>query len=153
MSIAPIVHTVSVKAPPARAFEMFTARMGDWWPKGKTPAKAPHVALVMEPHAGGRWFERDAEGRENQWGRVLDWDPPGRLVLAWQMDQGWAFDPDLVTEVELTFSPGPGGGTEVRLEHRNLERFGAGAEGHAAKLAGGWPSRLADFAAYTPVAA
>jgi uncharacterized protein YndB with AHSA1/START domain len=148
MSIAPIVHTIAVKVPPARAFDLFAARMGDWWPKGKTVGQAPHVAIVIEPHAGGRWFERDADGRETRWGKVLAWEPPSRLLLGWQLNTQWAYDPDLLTEVELTFAPAAGGGTLVTLEHRSLERFGADASRQAEKLNGGWPTRLADLARY-----
>ncbi len=71
MSIAPIVHTVDVKAAPARAFELFSQHMERWWPKGRTVGKNPHVAIVLEPHPGGAWFERDAEGNETHWGKVL----------------------------------------------------------------------------------
>jgi len=148
MSIAPIVRTVEVKATPARAFELFAARMAAWWPRGKTIGKKPHVTVVMEPHAGGRWFERDAEGTETHWGKVLAWEPPGRLLLAWQINSQWAFDPDFLTEVELTFAPAAGGGTLVTLEHRDLERFGADAAAHAATLDGGWPTLLGGFAQY-----
>jgi uncharacterized protein YndB with AHSA1/START domain len=146
MSIAPIVRTVEVKAPPARAFELFATRMGQWWPRGRTVGAAPHVDIIVEPEAGGRWYERDAEGRETPWGKVLAWDPPGRLLLGWQLDSRFAFDPDFVTEVELTFTPIAGGGTRVTLEHRDLERFGADAAGHAEKLGGGWPIFLGHFA-------
>ena len=59
MSIAPISHTVEVKTPPARAFELFTAQMGRWWPSKKTIARNPFAEIVMEPRAGGRWYERD----------------------------------------------------------------------------------------------
>lgn len=56
---------------------------------------------------------------------MLAWEPPGRLVLAWQLNARWTFDPDLVTEVEVRFLP-DGDGTRVEFEHRNLERFGEG---------------------------
>jgi len=55
-------------------------------------------------------------------------------------------NPDFVTEVELTFTPIAGGGTRVTLQHRDLERFGADAAGHAEKLGGGWPIFLGHFA-------
>jgi uncharacterized protein YndB with AHSA1/START domain len=148
MSIAPIVHTVQVKAAPARAFDLFTAHMGAWWPKGRTVAKNPHAAIVVEPRPGGQWLERDADGNETRWGKVLSWEPPSRLVLAWQLNCDWGYDADLLTEVELTFAPAEGGGTLVTLEHRNLERFGADAARHAEKIRGGWPTRLAEFAQY-----
>jgi uncharacterized protein YndB with AHSA1/START domain len=147
MTIAPIVRSVQVKATPDRAFHLFTSHIEHWWPKGKTIGKAPHAAIVLEPRAGGRWFERDADGNETRWGKVLAWEPPSRLLLGWQINSQWAYDPDLLTEVEVTFAP-VGGGTLVTLEHRDLERFGADAERHAERLRGGWPVRLADFAQY-----
>jgi uncharacterized protein YndB with AHSA1/START domain len=148
MSIAPIIRSVEVKAPPAKAFDLFTTHMAHWWPKGRTIGKNPHVAVVMEPRVDGRWYERDASGSETQWGKVLAWEPPARLLLAWQINCDWGYEPSLVTELELTFAPAEGGGTLVTLEHRNLERFGAEAASHAEKLRGGWPTHVAEFAAY-----
>jgi uncharacterized protein YndB with AHSA1/START domain len=148
MSIAPIVRTVVVKAKPARAFELFAHHMEQWWPKGRTIGKSPHVAIVAEPMPGGRWFERDAEGVETQWGKVLAWEPPSRLLLGWQINSQWVYDSSFVTEVELTFVPAEGGGTLVRLEHRNLERFGADAAKHAERLRGGWPFYVGEFSKY-----
>jgi len=148
MSIAPILRTVQVKAAPARAFDLFATHMGHWWPKGRTIGKAPHAAVIVEPRAGGQWFERDADGNETHWGEVLAWEPPSRLLLGWQINSQWGYDPDFLTEVELTFAPAEDGGTLVTLEHRNLERFGADAARHAEKLRGGWPTHLAQFAQY-----
>lgn len=152
MTIAPVRHAVHVKAPPARAFDLFTTHIGLWWPAGRTPAQNPHVAVVIEPHANGRWFERDADGNETEWGKVLTWEPPSRLILGWQLN--WRpghmceYDPDLVTEVELRFEPGPTGGTLVTLEHRNLERFATDAPARARAIDGGWSARLNEFEAY-----
>jgi uncharacterized protein YndB with AHSA1/START domain len=148
MSIAPIIRTVVVKAAPARAFELYVTHMEQWWPKGQTIGKSPHVAIVLEPRVGGRWFERDADGTETHWGKVLAWEPPGRLLLGWQINSQWSYDPDFVTEVEMTFAPAEGGGTLITLEHRNLERFGADAARHAERLGGGWPKHLAQFVEY-----
>lgn len=145
MTIAPVVCTVEVKASPARAFDLFTSSIGLWWPAGRTIGPPPHAAIMIEPQAGGRWFERNAEGVETSWGHVLAWEPPRRLLLAWQLDARFTYDAELVTEVELIFSAAQGGGCRVRLEHRDLERFGADAERVAGLVGGGWPSRLADF--------
>lgn len=148
MSIAPILHTVEVKAPPARAFDLFTSHMAKWWPHGKTIGCNPHAQIVMEPRVGGRWYERDAAGNETQWGRVLAWEPPGRVLLGWQINSQWQYDPDFLTELELSFAGLAGGGTRVMLEHRDLERFGADAEAHAAKIRGGWPTMVGHYACY-----
>ena len=148
MSIAPVIRSVEVKAPPAQAFDLFFSRIGDWWPAGKTVAKNPHVAIIIEPRPEGRWFERDAQGNEMQWGKVLAYEPPARLLLGWQLNVQWTYDPDFVTEVELTFEGTSSGGTKVTLEHRNLERFGADAEKIAGQVGGGWPTFLGHFADY-----
>jgi uncharacterized protein YndB with AHSA1/START domain len=147
MTIAPVVRSVSVKAPPDRAFALFTGDIGRWWPRGMTIGEQPHADVLIEKHPGGRWFERADDGTETQWGRVLAWEPPKRLLLAWQIGAGWKYDEAFETEVEVTFAPA-GTGTLVTLEHRNLERFGAAAEAIAKQLGGGWPKLIQFFADY-----
>jgi uncharacterized protein YndB with AHSA1/START domain len=122
---APIRKEIRVKASPARAFEIFTAGMSKWWLKSHSisPTKSPIKDIVIEPRAGGRWFERGEDGSECSWGKVLAWEPPQRLLLAWQIDGQFRFDPSLITEVELRFTA-EGSGTVVELEHRQLERLG-----------------------------
>ena len=149
MSIAPVKCSVDVKASSVGAFELFTQHMAQWWPRGKTPAGRPHAALVIEPQRDGRWFERDADGHETQWGKVLAWEPPRRLLLGWQLDHNFRFDADVLMEVEILFEKLAGGGTRVSLEHRHLERLGAEAEAFAGKVRSGWPERMLNFAQYT----
>jgi uncharacterized protein YndB with AHSA1/START domain len=79
--------------------------------------------VVIEPRAGGRWYEVSENGAEYDWGRVLAWDPPARLVLAWQLTAAFEYDAGFETEVEVTFVA-DGDETVVSFEHRNLERFG-----------------------------
>ena len=148
MTIAPVCHSVEVAGSPARAFRLFTAQMGSWWPGGRTPAANPAVDVVVEPRAGGRWYEIDADGNETQLGSVVAWEPPHRLVLGWQLGRNWQFEPDLLTEVEIGFADAGHGRTLVSLEHRQLERFGDYAADRRAQVDGGWPSRLADFHAF-----
>ena len=147
MTIAPIVKSVSVAVPPERAFAIFASDIGRWWSPNMHIAPEPFTEIVIEPHAGGRWFERDAAGAECQWGQVLAWEPPGRLLLAWQLDADFAFDPELITEVEVNFEP-EGTGSRVTLTHRNLERFGPSAERVAGQLGGGWPGLVERFATF-----
>jgi uncharacterized protein YndB with AHSA1/START domain len=147
VTIAPVVKEVDVKAPPERAFALFTARMGAWWPRTHSIGASPQVEVVVEPYAGGRWFERGEDGAECPWGRVLDWAPPRRLLLAWQIDAAFKYDPAFETELEITFTDlAPG--TRVRLEHRNLERFGESAAAFAETLGGGWPTIVNAYAAF-----
>lgn len=144
MTITPIRCSVETKAPPPRAFELFTAHMTTWWGT-RTPASKPAVAVVVEPRAGGRWFERAADGEETQWGCVLAWEPPNRLVLGWQLNSRFVYDPTLLTEVEILFSATQSGGTRVTLEHRDLERFGAAATEMAGRVGTGWPRQCSQF--------
>ncbi len=146
---APVRRAVTVKASQARAFEVFTSRIGAWWPKSHHIGKVEPESLVIEPRVGGRWFERAPDGTECDLGRVLAWDPPARLVLAWQLNPKFQYQADLITEVELRFIPDGAGATRVELEHRNLERFGEGAVAMRDRIDAprGWPMILDAFAA------
>jgi hypothetical protein len=129
MSTASVRKEIVVEASQARAFRVFTEEHGAWWPLAShhIAAKAAETAII-EPRAGGRWFERAADGSECLWGKVLVWDPPGRLVLAWQIGADWKHDDTFSTEVEIRFvSLGPAT-TRVELEHRQIEHFGEAAE-------------------------
>jgi len=145
MTITPIIKTADVKAPPDRAFALFTEHMVDWWPNRMTIGAGPPEAIVIEPRAGGRWFERSADGAECGWGRVLAWEPPHRLLLAWQIDANFKYDPDFETELEMTFAA-HGTGARVTLEHRNLDRFGDSAARLADMLRGGWSGIIDGYA-------
>jgi uncharacterized protein YndB with AHSA1/START domain len=121
------VHkVVSVQAPPAVAWRVFTEQMGTWWPLANYKiGKAKAVDAVIEPHVGGRWYERGDDGSMCDWGRVLSWEPPSRLVLTWDISADWQFDPTLGTELEVRFIPDGTDRTRVELEHRRLDRYGA----------------------------
>jgi uncharacterized protein YndB with AHSA1/START domain len=142
--------SVTVAAPLAIAFEVFTARIESWWPMATHKiGQADCAAVVMEPRAGGRWYERGTDGTECDWGRVLAWEPPHRVVLAWQLNAQFAFDPALHTEVEVRFSTIDARSTRVELEHRGLEAYGALA-GRMAETFGsveGWNGMLEHYAA------
>ncbi|HEY7990196.1 MAG TPA: SRPBCC family protein [Stellaceae bacterium] len=126
---APVRKHVEVGAPRDRAFAFFTARMGRWWRADHSLlAGKARADVVVEPHLGGRWFERAVDGSECDWGKVLEWEPPDRVVLAWQLNADWRYDPDLITELEIRFVALGAARTRVELEHRKLENFGARAE-------------------------
>jgi len=140
--------SVTVNAPIDKAFAVFTDRFDTWWPRSHKIGAAELEKAVLEPRAGGRWYEIDSDGGECDWGRVLQWEPPKRIVLAWQIDATWHFDPDLLTEVEVRFVALSPGQTRVDLEHRNLDRFGD-AQGQiraAFDSEGGWHGLMDAFA-------
>jgi uncharacterized protein YndB with AHSA1/START domain len=96
--------------------------MTSWWPAEHHIGSAPIEEVVIEPYAGGRWYTRHTDGTETYTGVVTAWDPPGRLVVTWQIGADWKFHADLVTSVELRFTPEGPGRTRVELEHRDLDR-------------------------------
>ena len=104
--------------------------------------------MVIEPKVGGRWYSISTDGTECGNGKVLDWDPPRRVVLAWQITADWKYDPELITEVEVTFTSEGPKKTRVDLEHRNMHRFGVAAEATRAMFdsPGAWEKTLAEFA-------
>lgn len=136
---APVRKSIFVNAPQPHAFEVFTNGIGRWWPKSHNICIDELDRTVIEPESGGRWYQRGTDGSECQIGSVLAWEPPSRVLLAWQLSADWNYDPDLVTEVEVTFTP-EGDGTRVELEHRHLERMGDRAEAarHAVDSPNGW---------------
>ena len=143
---APITKRMSVPIPPEAAFDLFLSRMHLWWMKEHTLLKVPVKAIVIEPRAGGRWYEVGTDGSEMQWGKVVAWDRPDRALLLWQLNADFTYDPDFETEVEVTFVP-EGAGTRVEFEHRGLEAFGDKAEELRTGMGGGWDALLEGFVA------
>ena len=149
-TIAPatVRRTITVEASTDRAFEIFTAGFGRWWPATYSIGSSPLRNAVIEPRTGGRWYEVGDDGNECEWGEVLEWDPPSRVLLAWRIRSDWRYDPDLLTEVEVRFVPAGEGLTRVELEHRRLENLGAAAEATRATFDSehGWAGILGGYA-------
>jgi uncharacterized protein YndB with AHSA1/START domain len=128
--IDPVQLSITVKASVERAFRVFTAEYDTWWPRTHHIGKSPMKKALIEGREGGRCYTEQEDGTECDWGTVLVWDPPHRFVMAWQITHEWGFEADLAksSEVEVRFSPEPGGYTRVDLEHRYFERQGAGGK-------------------------
>ena len=140
---------ITVEAPRERAFAVFTEEIGSWWPLGeKTIGSAEAETAILEPRVGGRWYERGVDGSECDWGRVLAYEPPERVVLSWQISAAWRYDPSVDTEVEVRFVSEGEGHTRVELEHRGLEAHGDDAQRMHAIFDSpdGWMGVLNDYA-------
>jgi uncharacterized protein YndB with AHSA1/START domain len=143
--------SITVEAPAERAFEVFTSGMGRWWPLDTHHIGATEPnEVVVEPRAGGRWFERAPDGSECDWGRVIAWEPPQRVVFGWHLGPEWKYDPDpaFATEVEVRFVPEGATRTRVELEHRGFEVHGDRADELRIPVSGegGWGTLLERFA-------
>lgn len=125
VSIAPVRKSISVPLSQDATFALFTEGMIRWWPTSHSINATPFAEIIIEPRSGGRWYEKGADGSECDWGRVLAWEPPARLLLSWQITPQWQFDPDLMTEIEVRLTP-EASRTRLDLEHR-LEGYGEAA--------------------------
>ena len=148
--LTPVRKTVTVEVTPEHAFSVFTDGFASWW-----PLETHHLSTVeaasafIEPFAGGRFFERGVDGSECDWGRVRVFEPPERLVLAWQLNADWAYDATMTSEVEVRFVALGAHTTRVELEHRGLDTYRSRALEirDALDSEGGWGGLVAAFAA------
>ena len=148
--IPPITGTATVAVPIDEAFRVFTGSINSWWPHQFHIGQADVDEVVLEPHENGRWYERGVDGSECDWGRVLVWEPPNRLVFTWQINGSWQFDddPTHASEIEVTFTADGPDRTVVALEHRHLDRLvdGQALRNGIAEGGGGWSGMLELFA-------
>ena len=141
---------VVVDAPLERAFSVFTEQFDRIKPRDHNLLGVDIADTVFEAREGGRIYDRGVDGSECQWARVLAYEPPHRVVFSWDISPQWQIETDRAkaSEVEVTFVSETPGRTRVELEHRNLDRHGAGWESERDGVAseGGWPLYLQRFA-------
>jgi uncharacterized protein YndB with AHSA1/START domain len=142
--------SIVVRAPRERAFDVFTSGFGKFKPREHNMLRVDIAETVFEPRVGGHIYDRGVDGSECRWARVLVYDPPDRVVFSWDISPQWQIERDLAktSEVEVRFIAEAPDRTRVELEHRNLERHGAGWEGVRAGVSSkeGWPLYLQRYA-------
>jgi uncharacterized protein YndB with AHSA1/START domain len=137
-----IRKSVTVAVSLETAFRVFTEEIASWWPlTTKSVGQENAVMLVIEPRVGGRVYEQVRSGEEHDWGEVLAWEPPRRLVFTWHPGRGT----ETGQEVEVTFAAS-GDRTLVELEHRGWERLVATADEIPEHYESGWDEVLERFA-------
>jgi uncharacterized protein YndB with AHSA1/START domain len=146
---AVVRKSVRVQVPIERAFSIFVEQMETWWPAAHHIGAQPFQAIFVEPRAGGRWYERDAQRNECNWGRVMVWEPPHRVTFSWHLGPDWKFNPDMAkaSEVEIRFTTEGLSATLVELTHSGIERHGEGYEKLRAMMdgPGAWEHNLSEF--------
>jgi uncharacterized protein YndB with AHSA1/START domain len=137
---------IVVNAPIERAFAVFTQRFDRIKPREHNMLGVDIAESVFEARTGGRVYDRGVDGTECQWGRVLAFEPPHRIVFSWDISPYWQIEADLdkASEVEVRFIAETDTRTRVELEHRHLDRHGEGWPGLAEGVGGdqGWPLYL-----------
>lgn len=141
-TMGPVRTSVTVARSREEAFDVFTNGFGTWWPyRTHSISEERVVDAVLEPRLGGRIYERNDDGSEAEWGRVVGWEPPRRLVFSWQPNPEAPGE----TEVEVTFDE-THDGTLVSLEHRGWDAYAERATQIRPEYEQGWPLVLGRFA-------
>jgi uncharacterized protein YndB with AHSA1/START domain len=139
----PVQVAIEVRRGIEEAFRVFTTEIAAWWPVAGHSVEPDRVeAVVLEGRPGGRLYERWHDGGEADWGRVVAWEPPQRLVLSWKPNP----ERTAATEVEVRFVAVEPDHTRVELEHRGWERLGDLGPEARASYDGGWPGVLDSYA-------
>jgi uncharacterized protein YndB with AHSA1/START domain len=143
--------SIVVEAPIERAFAVFTEEFGTFKPREHNLLGVEIAETVFEPRVGGRLYDRGVDGSECHWARVLAYEPPHRIMFSWDISPRWQVETDLdkTSEVEVQFTAESSARTRVDVEHRNIDRHGAGWESvrDGVNADDGWPLYLQRFAA------
>lgn len=123
-----ITKTIFLKAPAAHVWKFLTEadRLAEWFHRGGGDLVAKGEYSLLTNTLG-------KEGTKMCWGKVVEFDPPRRLVHSFTHDHlkgvetlcSWT-----LTEAE--------GGTVLTLEHTGWEKVGDGAFAMAANHDKGW---------------
>ena len=137
----PLRICFEVACPVEHAFRIWTSRISTWWPKDHTVTGHGELSVILQNEVGGRIYERTADGREHDWGRVTRWEPPNRLSYSWHLGR----DPSDATEVDIRFLPRADMATRIEIEHHGWERLGAAADQWRDQNSAGWQTLLPHF--------
>jgi uncharacterized protein YciI len=122
-----------VDADPAAAFDVFTVRLGRWWPLTELSVFGDGAAVSF---SGGQIIESAADGRTAVWGTVTRWEPPDAVAFTWHPGKS----AEHASHVEVTFAAAAGL-TLVTLEHTGWEVFADPAAARE-EYDHGWPMVL-----------
>lgn len=124
----PIHKTMTVPLPPERAFELFTARIGEWWPLATHSVGEDQAAgVAFGTGIGGDIVESLADGTTSVWGTITGWDRPHRVAFTWHAGTPVAE----ATRIEVTFTSDGPGQTVVELVHSGWDSRPDGAAARA----------------------
>lgn len=141
--IEAVRKTVTVDCAVEEAFRIFTADAQSWWPADSHSIYGAEVnEILFEEREGGEVYEVSTAGEKGHWATVIAWEPPNRLVLAWNI---LVRDP-IATELEVRFLADDDG-TRVELEHRGWESLTEDAAEKRDSYDTGWDRVLGRYAA------
>jgi uncharacterized protein YciI len=138
-TVPPVRREILLEADPGTAFEVFTTRIGAWWPLAELSVYGAGATVAF---TDGQIIERSADGTEAVWGTVTRWEPPGAVAFTWHPGKS----ADRASHVEVTFAVAADQ-TLVTLEHTGWDVF---ADPAAARdeYDHGWPMVLDRYRDY-----
>ena len=103
--VTTVTQSIVVDAPMDVAFKVFTEQFDRIKPREHNLLSAEIAETVFEPRVGGHVYDRGVDGSECRWARVLEYDPPRRVVISWDISPRWQLETDLdrTSEVEVQF--------------------------------------------------
>jgi uncharacterized protein YciI len=138
--LPPIRREILVDADPATAFDVFTGRIGQWWPLDDLSVYGAGGTVAF---ADGRIVERSEAGEATVWGTVTRWEPAAAVAFTWHPGG----PPDEASNVEVIFTAADAQ-TLVTLTHAGWEQFTDPAAARA-EYDLGWPVVLSRYRDHT----
>lgn len=137
MTSDPIVKTLHVPLDPDAAFDLFTTRIGAWWPADRfsisaADGKLPQ-AVEFEDGVGGEIVELAHDGSRHLWGTVTAWTPGEGFAATWHPGRS----KDAATHLAVTFE-NDGDGTLITLTHSGWQSLGHQAATLKNEYFSGW---------------
>jgi uncharacterized protein YndB with AHSA1/START domain len=143
-----LIATTTVPLELDAAFDLFTAGFGTWWPR-EFSWSGPELLeeIGMQERDGGFVYEQGPGGFHLDFGQILAWTPPRRVLFTWQIGPDRVPVPDRgkASEVDATFGA-VDEGTLITVTHGKWERHGEGAEAYREQFADVWPYALGNLA-------
>jgi uncharacterized protein YndB with AHSA1/START domain len=139
MTLSPIVLDYELRVPCERAFECYAGRIGAWWPPQYSRDAATFAGVTIEPFVGGRVYASFRGGEDDDWGRVLAYEPGRHLRHTFTLAQ----PPDAPSELDVTFEARGAGACTMHFAHGGWNERNAELRGKFRE----WPILLDRFAA------
>ena len=141
IKIEPLVKQINVDLNQEAAFRLFTEGINKWWPLAThSVGEEQAESCVFEGRVGGRIYETMKDDSQAEWGKVLIWEPFGKVAFTWYPSR----TPDTAQEVTVEFSEITGG-TRVDLVHTGWETLGEKAQTGRVGYDFGWDFVLANY--------
>jgi len=140
-TLAPIVKSVVVSLHVEGAFRLFTAGISQWWPLvSHSVGGEEAISCTIEGKVGGRVYETLKDQSKSEWGKVLVWEPPYRMVFTFYPGR----TPSDSTEVEIVFQAQESS-TRLTLTHRGWEHCGTSVQAERPGYVRGWEFVLGKY--------